>query len=103
MTIDEILLWFMANPTQRGNHTDSLAAFFANTDNSMRSVLLAKELFTMTDRLRDGHLVLTPVSVDAELQSLCEQIINAVGVAQVMGYDIVGALQERMKTKWVTQ
>lgn len=53
-----------------------------------------KYLFNLSEFLKKGKLSLRPTDDLALLDSLCDQIVTAIGVAHMKGYDITGALQE---------
>lgn len=42
----------------------------------------------------DGELKYLPTENVGMLDSLCDQIVTAVGVAHMLGYDIIGAMEE---------
>lgn len=106
--IDIIQLWFkkaVPNPTDKnravqiGVHLEEVGEFheaLCQGDEDLTAALKAesnhfkKYLETKEDQVMNIAL----------LDSLCDQIVTAVGVAYMNGFDIVGALQEVNRSNW---
>lgn len=48
----------------------------------------------LSEHLKESHVKLSVDDPVEHLDSLCDQIVTAVGVAHMYGYDIIGALNE---------
>lgn len=103
MEIKDIKQWFeiaVPNPTienvsvQYGCHLEEVAEMLDVTGDSYTySVVDNKSQWYK--RLEPGHLThLSKVDKIELLDSLCDQIVTAVGVAYMLGMDIEGALKE---------
>lgn len=104
--IDIIQLWFkkaVPNPTdknravQYGCHLEEVAemAQVTNTPEDLTS-----ELEVVSEYFKSRSKEFRIYSKDKLLDSLCDQIVTAVGVAYMNGFDIVGALQEVNRSNW---
>ncbi len=110
MNINEILKWFkkaVPEPTEKtqmvqvGCHFEEfsemlLAIGFDSDSDSVAEIELIADRFKMavvadfTDDINKIEL----------LDSLCDQIVTAVGVAHMLGMDIEGALDEVNRSNW---
>jgi predicted HAD superfamily Cof-like phosphohydrolase len=106
--IDIINLWFkkaVPNPTDKnravqiGVHLEEVREFheaLAQGDEDLTSALNYESLRFKTEletkRSQVHNLLL--------LDSLCDQIVTAIGVAYMNGFDISGALQEVNRSNW---
>ena len=102
--IDLINLWFkraVPEPTdknravQYGVHLEEINEMFV-AENGEDS----RELLEWSKEYKTGAY--PPIIKDKKefLDSLCDQIVTAVGVAYMNGFDIVGALQEVNRSNW---
>lgn len=100
MTIKQIKQWFetaVPNPDEKtlavqvGVHLEEVAEMLqAFGENSTYHVL-----DSLADAYKTGwRWVGSDVDDEELLDSLCDQIVTAIGVAHMKGYDIEGALQE---------
>lgn len=112
MPVNEIKQWFeqaVPNPTkdnqrvQMGVHLEEVAEMFDGltetsfNDSANRTKLTAtsQSLRILSDSLKkDPDFKLSVTDKLAVLDSLCDQIVTAVGVAHSLGFDILGALAE---------
>ena len=102
--IDIINLWFkraVPEPTdknravQYGVHIEEINEMFV-AENGAASY----ELTEWANEYKTGQHKLTIENKEEFLDSLCDQIVTAVGVAYMNGFDIVGALQEVNRSNW---
>lgn len=101
--IDLIWTWFkkaVPEPTdknravQYGCHLEEIMEMFRAVDDGDLDGFLDSDWYKM-------YAKNVPVSNPEEfLDSLCDQIVTAVGVAYMMGYDIRGALSEVNRSNW---
>ena len=104
--IDLINLWFKrAFPTptnknravQYGVHLEEISEMASQvSDNSN----IRFELENDADWWKHNLATLSILDRKQFLDSLCDQIVTAVGVAYMNGFDIVGALQEVNRSNW---
>lgn len=112
MSVKEIKQWFelaVPNPTkdnqrvQLGVHFEEVAEMFdgitetTTSDSSNRTKLTAtaQSLRILSDSMKkDKDFALKVNNRDSLLDSLCDQIVTAIGTAHVNGFDILGALAE---------
>lgn len=113
MDIKEIIEWFKAakpeptekdKATQIGCHFEEISEMMrALSCNSHQTSRISKE-FYHSDAINkdvDGNDVELPENWQIELlDALCDQIVTAVGVGYMMGFDIAGALDEVNKSNW---
>lgn len=112
MSIKEIKNWFeqaVPNPTkdsqrvQLGVHLEECAEMFDgitestndDSDNRTKMTATAQSLRILSNSLKtDTNFKLNVSDRDTLLDALCDQIVTAIGVAHMNGFDIVGALAE---------
>lgn len=113
MNIEKIINWFKAakpNPTEKDKATQ-IGAHFEEVSEMMQALscdskqveCLSEEFYASSaiDNNIDGDLVDLPENWEIDLlDSLCDQIITAIGVGYMMGFDMVGALQEVNLSNW---
>nr|DAS18211.1 MAG TPA: NTP-PPase-like protein [Caudoviricetes sp.] len=113
MDIKEIIEWFKAakpeptekdKATQIGCHFEEISEMMRVLScNSYQTSRISKE-FYHSDAINkdvDGNDVELPENWQIELlDALCDQIVTAVGVGYMMGFDIAGALDEVNKSNW---
>lgn len=104
--IDLINLWFkraVPEPTdknravQYGVHLEEVAEMTSVTSTSEE---LQQKLFSDSQYFKKYATSLSVYDRKEFLDSLCDQIVTAVGVAYMNGFDIVGALQEVNRSNW---
>lgn len=100
--IEEVLQWFtlaVPEPTdsnkcvQIGCHYEEAAEMAA----SIGLESFSSEISGVADDFKGGYFpahVIETLDKNAMLDSLCDQIVTAIGVAHMFGFDIVGALSE---------
>ena len=108
MTISSIANWFtQAVPTptdknravQIGVHLEEVAEM----DTSIGETFIAERIALIATQFkRDGTVELREPSLDRTelLGSLADQIVTAVGVAHMFGFNIQGALAEVNRSNW---
>lgn len=93
MNIEKIINWFKAakpNPTEKDKATQ-IGAHFEEVSEMMQA--FHKDI--------DGEVIAFPENWEIDLlDSLCDQIVTAIGVGYMMGFDMVGALQEVNLSNW---
>jgi predicted HAD superfamily Cof-like phosphohydrolase len=107
MSIKQTLEWFRAavpNPDNRtlsvqvGCHLEEVAemlmAVTSSGDTEAALEAAFKALHIASDGLKTGEASIECIDRVALLDSLCDQIVTAVGIAHMMGMDIEGALTE---------
>ena len=113
MNIEKIINWFKAakpNPTEKDKSTQ-IGAHFEEVSEMMQALScnsaqveqISQEFYTSDaiDKNIDGDLVDLPENWEIDLlDSLCDQIVTAIGVGYMMGFDMVGALQEVNLSNW---
>jgi predicted HAD superfamily Cof-like phosphohydrolase len=123
-TISEILNWFSivnAEPDDKSKNTqfgvhleevsemlDSMATAGIKDDgeaNDMREAGIVEAFFevsALADNIKLGNTPLNLTAIDRVelLDSLCDQIVTALGVAYMMGLDIEGGLAEVNSSNW---
>ncbi len=115
MNINEILKWFkkaVPNPTvetacvQIGCHYEEVAEMAeclndkaVNEINETANLYKAKEPSHLMTA-EDAKLFNLDVDRLELLDSLCDQIVTATGVAHMLGFDIAGALDEVNRSNW---
>lgn len=104
--IDLINLWFkraVPTPTdksravQYGVHLEEVTEMASVTNTSEE---LIQKLFSDSQYFKKYATSLSVYDRKEFLDSLCDQIVTAVGVAYMNGFDIVGALQEVNRSNW---
>ena len=107
MTIKQTLEWFsiaVPNPDNRtlsvqvGCHLEEVAEMLAvvtsagDTDKALDEAFMSLDI--ASDGLKSGETRIECFDRAELLDSLCDQIVTAVGIAHMMGMDIEGALAE---------
>lgn len=113
MNIEKIINWFRAakpNPTEKdkatqiGAHFEEVAEMMAALScNSVQVEQISQEFYVCDaiDKNSDGKDVELPENWGIDLlDSLCDQIVTAIGVGYMMGFDMVGALKEVNLSNW---
>lgn len=113
MDIQEIIEWFKAakpeptekdKSTQIGCHFEEVSEMLqALSCNSSQTRQISEEFYhsDSINKTIDGEDVELPEGWEIELlDSLCDQIVTAIGVGYMMGFDMVGALDEVNKSNW---
>ena len=113
MNIEKVIDWFKAakpNPTEKdkatqiGAHFEEVAEMMAALScNSVQAEQISQEFYASDaiDKDIDGRDVALPENWQIELlDALCDQIVTAIGVGYMMGFDMVGALDEVNKSNW---
>lgn len=84
---------------QTGCHFEEVAEMLESLNSGsdilnmhIKSAIISLE--NVSDKLKFNHAPVKPRCPVEHLDSLCDQIVTAVGVAHMYGYDIVGALAE---------
>nr|DAK30776.1 MAG TPA: NTP-PPase-like protein [Caudoviricetes sp.] len=113
MNIEKIINWFKAakpNPTEKDKATQ-IGAHFEEVSEMMQALSCysgqaeyLSEVFyasSAIDKDIDGDFVDLPENWEIDLlDSLCDQIVTAIGVGYMMGFDMAGALQEVNLSNW---
>ena len=113
MNIEKIINWFKAakpNPTEK-DKTTQIGAHFEEVSemmqalscNSAQAEQISQEFYVCyaIDKNSDGKFVELPENWEIDLlDSLCDQIVTAIGVGYMMGFDMAGALQEVNLSNW---
>lgn len=106
--ITPILDWFrkaVPNPTAT-NVTTQLGCHFEEVDEMFESIgITPTNISVVSDFLKNtdegySNKIITDIDRTALLDSLCDQIVTAVGVAYMLGLDIQGALNEVNASNW---
>lgn len=113
MEIKEIIKWFETskpNPTEKekatqiGCHFEEVVEMLmALSCNSSETYQISEEFYNSDaiDKTIDGEDVKLPENWQIELlDALCDQIVTAIGVGYMMGFDMAGALDEVNKSNW---
>ena len=113
MGIKEIIKWFETskpNPTEKdkstqiGCHFEEVSEMLqALSCNSVQVTQISEEFYSSSSITKgvDGEEISLPENWEIELlDSLCDQIVTAIGVGYMMGFDITGALDEVNKSNW---
>lgn len=113
MNIEKVIDWFKAakpNPTEKdkatqiGAHFEEVAEMMAALScNSVQVEQISQEFYVCDaiDKNSDGKDVELPENWEIDLlDSLCDQIVTAIGVGYMMGFDMAGALQEVNLSNW---
>lgn len=105
-TVEHIKQWFEAavpGPTDKnravqvGCHFEEAAEMAA----ALNDHDLAARLKVLADRYKSGESIgLSGISREDLLDALCDQIVTAIGVAHMFGFDIIGALAEVDRSNW---
>lgn len=104
--IDLINLWFkraVPEPTdknravQYGVHLEEISEMEAQVQSPSELRFILEH---NADWLKSKGESLPILNRELFLDSLCDQIVTAVGVAYMNGFDIVGALQEVNRSNW---
>lgn len=115
MNIEKVIDWFRAakpNPTEKDKATqigahfeevaEMMAALSCNNIES-RTYEVAQEFYACNtiNKDIDGEDIELPENWQIELlDALCDQIVTAIGVGYMMGFDMVGALKEVNLSNW---
>lgn len=113
MNIEKVIDWFKAakpNPTEKDKATQ-IGAHFEEVSEMMAALSCIREQvddvsqeFYSSDAIDkdiDGEFVELPENWEIDLlDSLCDQIVTAIGVGYMMGFDMVGALKEVNLSNW---
>lgn len=113
MNIEKIINWFKAakpNPTEKDKATQ-IGAHFEEVSEMMAALSCIREQvedvsqeFYSSDAIDkdiDGEVMKLPENWEIDLlDSLCDQIVTAIGVGYMMGFDMIGALQEVNLSNW---
>lgn len=113
MNIEKIINWFKAakpNPTEKDKATQ-IGAHFEEVSEMMQALLcnstqvhqISEEFYASPtiDKDIDGEAMKLPENWEIDLlDSLCDQIVTAIGVGYMMGFDMVGALKEVNLSNW---
>lgn len=113
MDIKEIIEWFKTakpKPTtddiavQIGCHFEEVSEMLtALSCNSSQTRQISEEFYHSDSiyKTSDGDNVELPEDWEIELlDALCDQIVTAIGVGYMMGFDMAGALDEVNKSNW---
>lgn len=113
MNIEKVIDWFKAakpNPTEKdkatqiGAHFEEVAEMMAALScNSVQARQISQEFYACDaiDKDIDGKFLELPKNWEIDLlDSLCDQIVTAIGVGYMMGFDMVGALKEVNLSNW---
>ena len=113
MNIEKIINWFKAakpNPTEKdkatqiGAHFEEVSEMMAALScNSAQAWQISQEFYACDaiDKDIDGDFVELPENWEVDLlDSLCDQIVTAIGVGYMMGFDMSGALKEVNLSNW---
>lgn len=114
-TLESIKGWFKVakpNPTEKDKATQ-IGAHFKEVSEMMWALScnnIANKIYEVSeefyacnaiDKDIDGKFIELPKNWEIDLfYSLCYQIITAIGVGYMMGFDMVGALDEVNKSNW---
>jgi NTP pyrophosphatase (non-canonical NTP hydrolase) len=101
MTIKQIKQWFelaKPNPTEE-DVSAQVGVHFSEVGEMVEAIGLGaggafRELMSLEEHYLRKRCVVTTRDDEELLDSLCDQIVTAIGVAHMKGYDIEGALQE---------
>ena len=113
MNIEKVIDWFRAakpNPTEKdkatqiGAHFEEVSEMMAALScNSVQVEQLSQEFYfsDAVDKGVEGEDVELPENWQIELlDALCDQIVTAIGVGYMMGFDMVGAMKEVNLSNW---
>lgn len=113
MDIQKIIEWFKAakpNPTEKdkatqiGCHFEEVSEMLqALSCNSVQVTQISEEFYSSSSITKgvDGEEISLPENWQIELlDSLCDQIVTAIGVGYMMSFDMAGALDEVNKSNW---
>lgn len=115
MDIQEIIEWFKAakpKPTEKDKATQ-IGCHFEEVSEMMWSLScnnIANKTYEFSEEFYaspainkdiDGGFVELPKNWEIDLlDALCDQIVTAIGVGYMIGFDMVGALDEVNKSNW---
>ena len=115
MDIEKIINWFKAakpNPTEKDKATQ-IGAHFEEVSEMMlalscnnianKTYEVSQEFYACSaiDKDIDDEFLEFPENWQIKLlDALCDQIVTAIGVGYMMGFDMVGALQEVNLSNW---
>ncbi|MBE2897805.1 nucleoside triphosphate pyrophosphohydrolase family protein [Pasteurellaceae bacterium 20609_3] len=106
--ITPILDWFrkaVPNPTA-ANVTTQIGCHFEEVDEMFEAIgITPTNISVVSDFLKNAdegysNKIITDIDRTALLDSLCDQIVTAIGVAYMLGLDIQGALNEVNASNW---
>lgn len=110
MSIQSIVRWFeiaKPNPTKRdvltqiGCHFEEVQEFIMATTHA-KAKDYSDEVGELTDFYKAGNVLNTLDTADdvALLDALCDQVVTAIGVGVLLGYDMAKAIKEVDKSNW---
>ncbi len=106
-TLQKTVQWFIEavpTPTDRNKLTQIGCHIeeFAEMMEAIGDLALAKNLQRIATDYKRGEVDYALLTIDRQglLDSLCDQIVTASGIAQMLGMDIVGALNEVNRSNW---
>lgn len=113
MNIEKVINWFKAakpNPTEK-DKTNQIGANLEAVSEMLRAVSCntppvsqaSKDFYAYPsiDRDIDGSVITLCENWEIDLlDSLCDQIVTAIGVGYMMGFDMSGALKEVNLSNW---
>lgn len=113
MNIEKIINWFKEakpNPTEKDKATQ-IGAHFEEVSEMMQALScvpvqvhqISEEFYASSaiNKDIDGKCLELPENWEIDLlDSLCDQIVTAIGVGYMMGFDMVGALKEVNLSNW---
>lgn len=106
--IAEIKAWFeKAVPTpddkarcvQLGCHYEEVSEMMTATNDQTDAAVIEDLAYSHKNAHRPDH-VIAMVQRNDLLDALCDQIVTAIGVAHMFGFDISGALYEVNRSNW---
>lgn len=115
MNIEKVIDWFKAakpNPTEKdkatqiGAHFEEVSEMMwaLHCNNIANKTHELSEEFYISDAIDEdilGNFIILPEEWEIDLlDSLCDQIVTAIGVGYMMGFDMVGALKEVNLSNW---
>lgn len=107
MTIESITQWFRTavpqpDPVtlaiQIGCHFEEVAEMLAELDGGAQ--MARRRLESLADTLKSGYVEIELLDPVALLDALCDQIVTAIGVGHMMGFDMAAALDEVNKSNY---
>lgn len=110
MSIQSIIRWFEVakpNPTKRdvltqiGCHFEEVQEFIMATTHA-KAKDYSDEVGELTDFYKAGNVLNTLDTADdvALLDALCDQVVTAIGVGVLLGYDMANAIKEVNRSNW---
>lgn len=107
MDIFNIVQWFekaVPSPSPK-NQAVQIGCHFEEVNEmlralGMRDVFLENAPAAFKQAKTLGSIAQRPIDKTELLDSLCDQIVTAIGVGHMMGFDILGALAEVNRSNW---